>query len=116
MLAARALFVFIGARPATSWLADAVTLDRRGFIPTGQDVVQVTADLWEPLARAPLAAGDRSAGSLRRRRRPQRLGQAGGLRGRRGRHGRPPGARAPRGGGTTRHPMTSAHPQRKKVK
>lgn len=51
--AARALFVFIGARPATSWLADAVTLDRRGFIPTGQDVAQVTADIWNPLARAP---------------------------------------------------------------
>ncbi|MFJ2647908.1 FAD-dependent oxidoreductase [Streptomyces sp. NPDC087420] len=76
VLAARALFVFIGARPATSWLADAVTLDRRGFIPTGQDVAQVTADVWEPLARTPLAletglpgvfaVGDIRSGSVKR--------------------------------------------------
>ncbi|KIF77264.1 cyclic nucleotide-binding protein [Streptomyces sp. 150FB] len=75
-LAARALFVFIGASPATSWLADAVTLDRRGFIPTGQDVAQVTADIWRPLARAPLAletglpgifaVGDVRSGSVKR--------------------------------------------------
>jgi thioredoxin reductase (NADPH) len=76
VLAARALFVFIGARPATSWLADAVALDRRGFIPTGQDVAQVTADLWNPLARTPLAletglpgvfaVGDVRSGSVKR--------------------------------------------------
>ncbi|SEG95718.1 thioredoxin reductase (NADPH) [Actinacidiphila yanglinensis] len=76
VLAARALFVFIGARPATSWLTDAVTLDRRGFIPTGQDVAQVTADLWKPLARSPLAletslpgvfaVGDVRSGSVKR--------------------------------------------------
>ncbi len=76
VLAARALFVFIGARPATSWLADAVTLDRRGFIPTGKDVAQVTADLWKPLARSPLAletglpgvfaVGDVRSGSVKR--------------------------------------------------
>ncbi|WP_328460235.1 FAD-dependent oxidoreductase [Streptomyces sp. NBC_00448] len=76
VLAARALFVFIGARPATSWLADAVTLDRRGFIPTGQDVVQVAADLWNRLARTPLAletglpgvfaVGDVRSGSVKR--------------------------------------------------
>ncbi|MDI5962125.1 FAD-dependent oxidoreductase [Streptantibioticus silvisoli] len=76
VLTARALFVFIGARPATSWLADAVTLDRRGFIPTGQDVAEVTADLWDPLARAPLAletglpgvfaVGDVRSGSVKR--------------------------------------------------
>ncbi|WP_435127298.1 FAD-dependent oxidoreductase [Actinacidiphila sp. bgisy144] len=76
VLAARALFVFIGARPATSWIADAVTLDRRGFIPTGQDVARVTADLWNPLARTPLAletglpgvfaVGDVRSGSVKR--------------------------------------------------
>lgn len=31
----RALFVFIGAEPHTSWLTGAVHLDDRGFIPTG---------------------------------------------------------------------------------
>ncbi len=31
----RALFVFIGADPHTSWLADAIKLDDRGFVPTG---------------------------------------------------------------------------------
>lgn len=76
VLAARALFVFIGARPASSWLADAVTLDGRGFILTGQDAAQVTADVWEPLARAPLAletglpgvfaVGDVRTGSVKR--------------------------------------------------
>ncbi|WP_442907102.1 FAD-dependent oxidoreductase [Kitasatospora sp. NBC_01250] len=76
VLAARALFVFIGARPATAWLAAAVTLDRRGFIPTGQHVDQVAADLWKPLARAPLAletglpgvfaVGDVRSGSVKR--------------------------------------------------
>ncbi|WP_308012155.1 FAD-dependent oxidoreductase [Actinacidiphila acidipaludis] len=75
VLAARALFVFIGARPATSWLAGAVTLDGRGFIPTGQDVAQLT-DVWEPLGRAPLAletglpgvfaVGDVRSGSVKR--------------------------------------------------
>lgn len=76
VLAARALFVFIGARPATSWLADAVALDRRGFIPTGQDMAEVTGDLWNSLARTPLAletglpgvfaVGDVRSGSVKR--------------------------------------------------
>jgi thioredoxin reductase (NADPH) len=34
-LAAKALFVFIGAIPHTQWLADALALDNRGFILTG---------------------------------------------------------------------------------
>ncbi|GAA4982433.1 hypothetical protein GCM10025734_03700 [Kitasatospora paranensis] len=76
VLPARALFVFIGARPGTSWLADALTLDPRGFIPTGQDVIPLTADIWKPLARAPLAletglpgvfaVGDVRSGSVKR--------------------------------------------------
>ena len=32
----RALFVFIGADPNTSWLAGADRLDDRGFVPTGR--------------------------------------------------------------------------------
>ena len=40
----RALFVFIGADPNTSWLAGAVQLDDRGFVPTGPAVVCSAAD------------------------------------------------------------------------
>lgn len=75
VLTVRALFVFIGARPGTSWLADAVPLDPRGFLPTGQDVA-APAELWKPLARAPLALetglpgvfaiGDVRSGSVKR--------------------------------------------------
>ncbi|HEX4289821.1 MAG TPA: NAD(P)/FAD-dependent oxidoreductase, partial [Trebonia sp.] len=35
VISARALFVFIGARPATSWLGDLVDLDDHGFVLTG---------------------------------------------------------------------------------
>lgn len=48
---ARALFVFIGARPHTDWLADQVALDDRGFVRTGVDA--------EPAAE-PSMAGDGS--------------------------------------------------------
>ena len=37
-LAVRALFVFIGAEPQSSWLAGAVQLDRNGFVLTGTDL------------------------------------------------------------------------------
>ena len=40
----RALFVFIGADPNTSWLAGAVQLDDRGFVPTGPAVLCSDAD------------------------------------------------------------------------
>ena len=37
VLAARALFVFIGMAPCTSWLRDMVDVDDYGFIRTGND-------------------------------------------------------------------------------
>jgi thioredoxin reductase (NADPH) len=37
-LAVRALFVFIGAEPQSSWLTGVVQLDRYGFVLTGTDV------------------------------------------------------------------------------
>ncbi|MCV7173697.1 FAD-dependent oxidoreductase [Mycobacterium manitobense] len=40
----RALFVFIGADPHTSWLAGAVQLDERGFVPTGTAALYSDAD------------------------------------------------------------------------
>jgi hypothetical protein len=74
VLAARALFVFIGVRPCSGSLGGLVDLDARGFVRTGQDTGK-------------LRAGDEPAGHLRRGRRAQRLGQAGRHGGRRGRDG-----------------------------
>jgi thioredoxin reductase (NADPH) len=66
------LFCFIGARPATAWLKDAVTLDEDGFILTDRQLPE------EPLAGAPVplpfetstpgvfAAGDVRHGSMKR--------------------------------------------------
>ena len=49
------LFVFIGASPRTSWLADVVVRDEKGFVVTGQDLQSPAhAGHW-PLARAPYA-------------------------------------------------------------
>ncbi|MDX6254575.1 MAG: thioredoxin reductase [Frankiales bacterium] len=71
------LFCFIGAEPATSWLAGQVALDEDGFIRT--DVQLDPDDLdgtWESLGRSPLpfetsvpavfAAGDVRHGSMKR--------------------------------------------------
>jgi thioredoxin reductase (NADPH) len=41
---ARALFVFIGARPHTEWLRDQVALDAGGYILTGQDAAAAVDD------------------------------------------------------------------------
>ncbi|MFJ7998339.1 FAD-dependent oxidoreductase [Streptomyces sp. NPDC096310] len=77
---ARALFVFIGARPHTEWLASALALDPRGFVLTGA-AAAAAADTggegpWAPLGRGPLmlettqpgvfAAGDVRSGSVKR--------------------------------------------------
>jgi len=69
---AAAVFIMIGARPETGWLAPALTLDHDGFVLTGRDVRP--AD-W-PLGREPypfetscpgvFAAGDVRHGSVKR--------------------------------------------------
>jgi thioredoxin reductase (NADPH) len=56
-----ALFVFIGAEPCTGWLADALALDRRGFVLTGAD-----SYLLETSRRGVFAAGDVRSGSVKR--------------------------------------------------
>jgi thioredoxin reductase (NADPH) len=70
-LDARALFVFIGAQPCTSWLAETLELDSHGFIRTGFDV-----GAWTKADRRPLvlessqpgvfAVGDVRSGSVKR--------------------------------------------------
>ena len=35
---ASAVFIFIGAKPRTDWLADLIAMDNRGFIYTGSDL------------------------------------------------------------------------------
>jgi len=37
---AKALFIYIGAKPATSWLDDSVLKDAKGFIKTGSDLMK----------------------------------------------------------------------------
>jgi thioredoxin reductase (NADPH) len=72
-LDARALFVFIGADPHTSWLEGSLALDRAGFILTGADVVD-DSDHPSGRARLPLetsragvfAVGDARSGSIKR--------------------------------------------------
>jgi Pyridine nucleotide-disulphide oxidoreductase len=76
-LAVRALFVFIGAKPRTEWLAGQLAQDSHGFLLTGSDIPQPNSTT----RAARRCSGDQQAGDLRRRRRPQRVSQA-----RRGRH------------------------------
>jgi thioredoxin reductase (NADPH) len=67
------LFVMIGARPHTEWLPESIARDARGFVLTGQDLLERGA--W-PRERSPLmletslsgafAAGDVRHGSVKR--------------------------------------------------
>jgi thioredoxin reductase (NADPH) len=69
-LQARALFVFIGADPCTSWLAGSVQMDPKGFVLTGDRVTQGDADggplFLETSRRGVFAVGDVRSGSVKR--------------------------------------------------
>lgn len=74
-IAARGLFCFIGAEPATRWLR-ALDTDADGFLRTGTDVTALSLENWQALGRDPLpfetsmprvfAAGDVRRGSMKR--------------------------------------------------
>ena len=74
---ARALFVFIGAKPSTEWLADQLLVDAKGFVLTGRDLVADPryAASWkqprepfllETCVPGVFAAGDSRAGAMAR--------------------------------------------------
>ena len=74
VISARALFVFIGAAPATSWLGDLVELDDHGFVLTGSGASPRDDGRGAVSGRLPLetsrpgifAVGDVRSGSAKR--------------------------------------------------
>jgi thioredoxin reductase (NADPH) len=68
-LAARAMFVFIGAEPHTGWLGDQLALDDRGFVLTGADAGRDgdrLPSLLETSQPGVFAVGDVRSGSIKR--------------------------------------------------
>ncbi len=63
-LPARALFVFIGAEPCTSWLPGEVALDDQGFVLTGPAVAMAAARMRAPQAATPRSALETSLPGL----------------------------------------------------
>jgi len=70
-----ALFIWIGAKPRTEWLADSVERDKQGFILTGRDLRRAQLhgwpkDVWpaplESSMRGVFVAGDARHGSVKR--------------------------------------------------
>ncbi|HSP19578.1 MAG TPA: NAD(P)/FAD-dependent oxidoreductase, partial [Myxococcaceae bacterium] len=73
----RHVFCMMGATPNTAWLGGCVTLDEKGFVKTGQDLLpeELGGMAW-PLTRAPMlletsrpgsfAVGDVRAGNVKR--------------------------------------------------
>jgi thioredoxin reductase (NADPH) len=68
---ARAIFIFIGARPYTEWLGDLIIKNEKGFIATGRDLVQFPdfKKKWkqarEPFALETCQPGIFAAGDVR---------------------------------------------------
>jgi thioredoxin reductase (NADPH) len=63
---ARALFIFIGAKPHTRWLGSQIALDERGYVRTGPGAGRGGALLFETSLPGVFAAGDVRSGSIKR--------------------------------------------------
>jgi thioredoxin reductase (NADPH) len=65
-----ALFVFIGARPCTSWLSNTIALDQDGFVLTGEHATATDGDARPQLLESSwpgvFAVGDVRSGSVKR--------------------------------------------------
>ena len=68
LLAARAVFVMVGAAPNTGWLGCRVAVDKQGFVLTGADAGPDAAALGRYATSCPgiYAVGDVRAGSVKR--------------------------------------------------